>query len=232
QTNTVMGIASSDMRRAALIVGLLVGARARVPDEAVGRPLQVASNCSSSALQSEVRRLVRGAMAAEIGSLVDQFGRSFQAADLGLSKMASGLLATQSVVNEVETATNSKLANFRGAVAKDMQTLQGQLLGLSHRLTALHGLVRQLAPSQSAYRQAVFEEIYEANRWGAAGGGSGGGSDLGATEPLRVGLLEAIAEHSIGLVVDAGCGSLAWVPDLLAAAEARGHRPAYCGADI
>ncbi|CAE8740129.1 unnamed protein product, partial [Polarella glacialis] len=179
-----------------------------------------------------VRRLVRGAMAAEIGSLVDQFGRSFQAADLGLSKMASGLLATQSVVNEVETATNSKLANFRGAVAKDMQTLQGQLLGLSHRLTALHGLVRQLAPSQSAYRQAVFEEIYEANRWGAAGGGSGGGSDLGATEPLRVGLLEAIAEHSIGLVVDAGCGSLAWVPDLLAAAEARGHRPAYCGADI
>jgi len=183
-------------------------------------------------MKSEVRRLVQGTVVAEMANIMGPLERSLLAVDLGMARLADGLRAAQGWIGDLHRSMGEHIAEQRDAFTGEVRLLRTDVRRLERKFEALHGLLRALSPNPSAYRQAVFEEIYAAGRWGTAGGGSGGGSELDATVSLRSGLLGVLETQRVGLVIDAGCGSLRWLPELFAAAAARDLHFAYCGIDI
>lgn len=220
---------------------LALGSAPAAPAQRARRPVAAgrgssAGNASASWLRGEIRQQVRRAVAAEMVGVMDQLGHSLRAVDYGMARLAQGLHSTQGAVagavDEAESLGGRRMGALKDVVEQHLQALQVRMQAAEEQVAVLHGLVRSLAPSPSAYRQAVFEEIYAAGRWGSAGGGSGGGSDITTTAPLRAKMLQVLERWDVDLVLDIGCGSLAWVPELLADAEDRGRRPRYCGADL
>lgn len=56
-----------------------------------------------------------------------------------------------------------------------------------------------------------FSEIYKYNLWSSEESGSGQGSEIGYTQPLRKWLIEIIKELDIKTLVDAPCGDFNWM---------------------
>lgn len=71
----------------------------------------------------------------------------------------------------------------------------------------------------------AFSRVYKEEKWGSQGGGSGGGSTVQYTEVLREGLTDLLLRYKIKSMVDASCGSMAWMPLVLRAVQAR--RPGF-----
>ncbi|KAG2422776.1 hypothetical protein HXX76_015796 [Chlamydomonas incerta] len=61
----------------------------------------------------------------------------------------------------------------------------------------------------------VFSRIYSSRFWGNAGGGSGIGSEPASTAVLRPKVVDIIRKYGIKSLLDAPCGSLAWMPLVL-----------------
>jgi len=64
--------------------------------------------------------------------------------------------------------------------------------------------------SQPSAKQK-FRELYRKNYWGSAESGSGVGSEIGYTEPLRSWLVSAIPKYNVRTFVDAPCGDFNWM---------------------
>jgi hypothetical protein len=75
--------------------------------------------------------------------------------------------------------------------------------------------------------QARFSEIYKKNFWGSNESGSGKGSEIEYTEPLRNWLVEAIPKYQITKFVDAPCGDFNWMRFVIPKVNFE-----YCGFDI
>lgn len=75
---------------------------------------------------------------------------------------------------------------------------------------------------QATDRRSRFEAIYSTNGWNGPETPSGPGSTLGATAMLRTELPKLIADLGATAVLDAGCGTGLWIPDL----------PGYVGIDL
>jgi SAM-dependent methyltransferase len=60
-------------------------------------------------------------------------------------------------------------------------------------------------------RQAVFSKIYASQAWGSEESGSGTGSELRATENIRVKLPEILRRIAAGSFLDAPCGDWNWM---------------------
>ena len=60
-----------------------------------------------------------------------------------------------------------------------------------------------------------FKEIYEKKFWGDVGGGSGPGSTLAYTVITRDILYKVIKKYKINSILDAPCGAMVWMPELL-----------------
>jgi hypothetical protein len=56
-----------------------------------------------------------------------------------------------------------------------------------------------------------FSMIYEKNLWSSKESGSGVGSEVGYTEPLRAWLVKTITNYQIEKLVDAPCGDFNWM---------------------
>jgi SAM-dependent methyltransferase len=79
---------------------------------------------------------------------------------------------------------------------------------------------------RSAKAQEVFTEIYDKNRWGSGESVSGPGSELAATQNIRLALPRIIRQHGIRSMLDAPCGDFHWMQKVdLAGAQ-------YLGGDI
>jgi len=82
--------------------------------------------------------------------------------------------------------------------------------------------------------QAAFEEVYRTRRWeprkivrweGKQGGGSGTGSSVEFTVPLRRLLQQFVADYSIRSMVDVPCGAMVWQAKFLE--HVRSRDPAF-----
>lgn len=74
----------------------------------------------------------------------------------------------------------------------------------------------------------TFSHIYEHKVWGPAGGGSGIGSTMEHTTGVRSYLMDVFKKYSIATMVDAPCGSLAWMPEVVQ----RFPNISYTGLDV
>ena len=72
-----------------------------------------------------------------------------------------------------------------------------------------------------------FSEIYKKNLWSSSESGSGGGSEIEYTEPLRKWLIENINLLNIKALVDAPCGDFNWMKLVLPKVDIN-----YIGLDI
>ncbi len=86
--------------------------------------------------------------------------------------------------------------------------------------------------SQSKVMQRVFENVYDKNGWGVAGGGSGIGSTHRATESARIVLELVVLKYGILSMLDAPCGSMSWMPLALTRIVEMAPCFDYLGADI
>jgi len=77
-------------------------------------------------------------------------------------------------------------------------------------------------------REATFIRIYEKSNWGDSGQGSGQGSSLEFSVPIRCYLNKLIYDFKIDTIVDAPCGSFWWMKHFL---EENPHIN-YIGVDI
>lgn len=80
--------------------------------------------------------------------------------------------------------------------------------------------------------QNTFETVYNERRWGDAGDGSGAGSSLEASRSARSVLLRVIKEYGISSMVDAPCGSMAWMPTVLTQLASDNLAIQYVGLDV
>lgn len=78
----------------------------------------------------------------------------------------------------------------------------------------------------------TFERIYAVQAWGPDGGGSGLGSSISYTAVTRKVLFDFIVSHDVSSIVDAPCGSFAWMPVLLERLRAHGKTVEYFGFDV
>jgi len=60
-----------------------------------------------------------------------------------------------------------------------------------------------------------FNEIYEKNLWSSKESGSGEGSEIGYTQPLRQWLIEEIPKLEVKVFVDAPCGDFNWMKEVI-----------------
>lgn len=89
---------------------------------------------------------------------------------------------------------------------------------------------RRLAYQRMLKRASVserFNEIYEKNLWGSSQSGSGKGSEIAYTEPLRADLINLILKYQVRKLVDAPCGDFNWMRFVLKEVDVE-----YCGFDI
>ena len=75
--------------------------------------------------------------------------------------------------------------------------------------------------------QERFSEIYKKNFWSSDESGSGEGSEIEYTEPLRNWLVKAIPRYQIEKIVDAPCGDFNWMRFVLPKVDVE-----YFGYDI
>ncbi|KAG2422777.1 hypothetical protein HXX76_015797 [Chlamydomonas incerta] len=61
----------------------------------------------------------------------------------------------------------------------------------------------------------IFTRIYGAKLWGTAGGGSGIGSEPNCTQFIRPKIVSVLQRYNVQSMVDAPCGSMAWMPLVL-----------------
>ena len=76
-------------------------------------------------------------------------------------------------------------------------------------------------------RQDVFNQIFDSNSWGSAESRSGMGSELGFTKHYREKLLELLRQEKISSMIDAPCGDLLWMKEVLKEIDLN-----YIGGDI
>lgn len=76
-----------------------------------------------------------------------------------------------------------------------------------------------------------FSQIYAGNLWGG-GNGSGDGSTLEYTKRTRALMEMMVCKYSIGLLIDAPCGGMAWMPSVLATINQTNPNFNYIGIDI
>jgi hypothetical protein len=76
-------------------------------------------------------------------------------------------------------------------------------------------------------RQDVFDEIFNKNLWGSASSRSGIGSELVFTQNYRAQLVEIIRQRNIRSMIDAPCGDLLWMKEVLRELDIN-----YIGGDI
>ena len=89
---------------------------------------------------------------------------------------------------------------------------------------------RRLAYKKMLRRETLqerFSEIYEKNFWGSDESGSGEGSEIEYTKPLRSWLVKAIQRYQIRKFVDAPCGDFNWMRFVLPKVDVE-----YYGYDI
>lgn len=80
--------------------------------------------------------------------------------------------------------------------------------------------------------EVVFDQIYERAAWGAAGDGSGPGSEPAKTVALRAVLTKIVRERGVTTLVDAPCGACKWTRVWLEELTRAGVRLKYVGVDI
>jgi hypothetical protein len=80
--------------------------------------------------------------------------------------------------------------------------------------------------------QNTFEVIYHNREWGRAGGGSGTGSSLRATETARLVVEIVILRYGIASMIDAPCGAMKWMPLALRHISERVPCFSYLGVDV
>ena len=81
--------------------------------------------------------------------------------------------------------------------------------------------------------KGTFDYIYEKLVWGAAGDGSGPGSDIEFTQHTRNVIYDFIKRYKIKSMLDAPCGSMKWMPLLLTNLSLEtNHKFKYCGVDV
>ncbi len=96
-----------------------------------------------------------------------------------------------------------------------------RLMKLGSRAPGAQELLLLLRP-----RQKVFEKAYSAQAWGSVESRSGKGSELGATESLRLYLPEVFERLDVKIFLDAPCGDWNWMRTVdLSGVE-------YVGADV
>ncbi len=81
---------------------------------------------------------------------------------------------------------------------------------------------------ESRARREAFARIAREGRWGAVNA-SGGGSTLEYTQVTRDILERVLREHEVTSMLDAGCGDLTWVPEVL---DSLPETFRYVGADV
>jgi len=78
----------------------------------------------------------------------------------------------------------------------------------------------------------VFETIYRENFWGPHGGGSGQGSRLENTVVAKMIITDVVRRYNITRMLDAACGGMLWMPDLLQNLTAQIPGFQYMGVDV
>ena len=81
--------------------------------------------------------------------------------------------------------------------------------------------------SKGDSRQEVFDEIYDSNSWGSSESRSGVGSELVFTKQYREKLVELLSQKKIKSMIDAPCGDLVWMSEVLKEVDLD-----YIGGDI
>lgn len=76
-------------------------------------------------------------------------------------------------------------------------------------------------------RQDVFDQIFDSNSWGSLESRSGVGSELDFTKHYREKLLELLRQQKIRSMIDAPCGDLVWMKEVLKEIDLE-----YVGGDI
>jgi Methyltransferase domain len=90
--------------------------------------------------------------------------------------------------------------------------------------------VRRIAAqfrSSTARQRRRFTSIYESNEWGSAESVSGIGSTLSRAADFQADLVDLIDRWQVGSIVDAPCGDMNWMRNVLAARDV-----SYTGVDI
>jgi len=77
-----------------------------------------------------------------------------------------------------------------------------------------------------------FENIYIRKLWGDDGNGSGGGSTLEYTIETRNIIYEVVQKYKINSILDAPCGAMAWMPELLKNLSKKNTNFKYHGVDV
>ena len=80
--------------------------------------------------------------------------------------------------------------------------------------------------------QRSFSDIYTRKTWGGGGKGSGAGSTVSFTIPLREKLIDLVSELSIASMIDVPCGAMEWQSKLFTELSAKKLPLRYHGADI
>ena len=90
-------------------------------------------------------------------------------------------------------------------------------------------LVPKAHPPVSAgnSRQEVFDQIFDSNSWGSSESRSGAGSELEFTRQYRAKLVELLQQENIRSIIDAPCGDLVWMTEVLKEIDLE-----YVGGDI
>jgi hypothetical protein len=76
----------------------------------------------------------------------------------------------------------------------------------------------------------VFSKVYQDNLWGEETSSSGPGSNLEQTEIIRPALIQLINKYNIKTIIDAPCGDLNWMIEVLKNTE--NDIDSYTGIDI
>lgn len=100
---------------------------------------------------------------------------------------------------------------------------------VSDRLRAQFWCIRDMLRDGllgSAHRRSVFNHIYSQNLWGDCESTSGTGSSHSATSVVRQQLPTLLSDYGIRTLLDAPCGDLSWVRELITVPER------YIGIDI
>ena len=82
------------------------------------------------------------------------------------------------------------------------------------------------------FLKSIFNEVFNRKTWGSSGDGSGPGSTLQYTFKTRNIIKEVIQKYEIKSMLDAPCGAMAWMPELLKNLTATNNEFKYHGIDL
>lgn len=85
---------------------------------------------------------------------------------------------------------------------------------------------------ETRFTEQKFSRIYDQRVWGDDGNGSGGGSTLEYTKRTRALVEMMIFKYSIDVLVDAPCGAMAWLPNVIFRVGKDRPQFQYIGVDI